>query len=85
MATPVKAASTALVDWHVLGKIVEVSLALGLGLVVMVALTVVASDRATRPASTLAVRVVGWVATAVCLAVIVAAVVWGIVTITKKA
>ena len=85
MATPVKAASTALLDWHVLGKIVEVSLALGLGLVVMVALTVVASDRATRPSSSLAVRVAGWCATVVCLGAITAAVVWGILTIPKKA
>ena len=75
---------TPIVDWTVLGKVLEYSLLIGIGLILVASISIVAFDRAKREGASLAVKSVGWVFTALTLLAISASIVWGFLVIVKK-
>ncbi len=79
-----QAVPTPFVDWNTLGKVIGVSLAAGIGLILIVSLSIISYDWAKRSSSGVSVRVAGWVLTVVSLAGIASALIWGLLTILKK-
>ena len=76
-------APTPLIDWHVLGQVLVISLGLGVALVTLFSLGVT-SMSLTRRSQTAASRALGWLGTTLSSAAVVAVLGWGFYIITQK-
>lgn len=76
--------SAPLVDWHTLGEVLGISLALGVGIVVVFTIGIYSLSIVRKPGSAMVVRAVSAIIVGVAWAVIAATVVWGLYYILHK-
>lgn len=76
--------ATSFIDWSLLGQVVVISIAVGVGLVVAFSFGLAALSLARGPGRSTMVRVAGSVVFSAMVATIAGVLIWGLILIVKK-